>query len=42
MANYYWDKFMRTGKVEDYLAAARPNDPAKIIRESKPNPKDEL
>ncbi len=41
MANHYWDKFMRSGKVEDYMAARR-NDPARIIRESKPAPKDEL
>ena len=41
MSNHYWDKFMRSGKVEDYIAARR-NDPARIIRESKANPKDEL
>ncbi len=41
MANHYWDKFMRSGKVEDYLASRR-QDPATIIRESKPDPKDEL
>ncbi len=41
MANYHWDRFMRSGKVKDYLSARNTN-PATIIRESKPDPKDEL
>ncbi len=41
MSNRYWDKFLRTGKVEDYLASRR-NGLAEVIRKSKPDPKDEL